>query len=85
VGKPHGNDYYIADPVAACVDSAKLQMGMLHILLSDGAQRAKKIVAEYKPQFASKEDYLAYVDSLHCTGDRITYGQDGVAKVNVGV
>ena len=85
VGKAHGNDYYIADPVAACVDSAKLQMGMLHILLSDGAQRAKKIVAEYKPQFAGKEAYLAYVDSLNCKGDRITYGQDGIAKVNIGI
>ena len=85
VGTAHGNDYYIADPVAACVDSAKLQLEMLHILLQNGAQRAKKIVAEYKPQFASKEDYLAYMDSLNCSGDRIVYGEDGVAKVNVGV
>ena len=81
-GTAHGSDYYIEDPEAACVASAKMQMAMLYILLSDGAKRAKAIIENYKPLFASKEDYFAYVDSLNKTGDRIAYGESGEARVN---
>lgn len=82
-GKGHGNDYQIADPIAACVGSAKMQLGMLLILLSDDAKRAKEIIASYKAPFASKEEYLAFMDSLARTGDRITYLEDGTAKVDI--
>ncbi|MBE6872261.1 MAG: amidohydrolase [Ruminococcaceae bacterium] len=82
-GTGHGMDYYIVDPVAACVDSAKLQIMMLNILLGNNAERAKSIIAEYKPQFASKEEFLAYVDSLNDSGDRIEYLEDGTAKVRI--
>ena len=50
---------------------------MLWLLMKDGAERARKIVAEYKPLFESKEAYLAYMDSLNADGDRIVYKQDG--------
>ena len=82
-GTGHGKDYHIENPVAACVDCAKMQLGMLLILLSDGGKRAKKVIEEFKPQFASKEDYLAFVDELNSSGDRIEY-EDGVAaRVNI--
>ena len=77
-GTSHGNDYYIADPEAACVACAKLQLEMLSLLLSDGAERAKKIVEEFEPQFESGRAYLDYIDSLNCTGDRIEYGENEV-------
>ena len=84
VGRSHGNNYEIKDPIAACVASAKLQLGMLLILLRDGAKRAKQVIAEFKPVFASKEAYLSYVDSLNSTGDRIKYDDDGkTARVNM--
>ena len=82
-GTGHGSDYYIVDPVAACVSSAKMQLAMLNILLGDDAKRAKKIIAEFKPQFASKEEYLNYIDKLNMSGDRIEYAEDGTAKVNL--
>lgn len=82
-GKGHGNDYYIVDPVAACVGSAKMQLGMLLILLSDGAKRAKAIIENYEAPFASAAEYLAFMDSLARTGDRITYLDDGTAKVDI--
>lgn len=82
-GKSHGNDYQIVDPVAACVDCAKLQLGMLLILLSDGASRAKEIIDNYQAPFASKEEYLTFMDSLSRNGDRITYTEDGIAKVDI--
>ncbi|MBO5968510.1 MAG: amidohydrolase [Clostridia bacterium] len=81
-GTSHGNDYYIVDPVAACIASAKLQLSMLSLLLSNGAERAKKIVEEFEPQFESAKAYLDYIDSLNCTGDRIEYSE-GEAHVNL--
>ncbi|MBQ2862993.1 MAG: amidohydrolase [Clostridia bacterium] len=82
-GTAHGMDYYIADPVAACVDNAKFQLAMLTLLLCDGAKRAKEIIEGFKPQFESKEAFLAYVDSLYDSGDRIEYLADGTAKVRI--
>ena len=83
-GRSHGNNYEVVDPVAACVGSAKLQLGMLLILLSNGAERAKKVIAEYKPLFKSKDAYLQFMDSLYQEGDRITYNDDEtIAKVNL--
>lgn len=81
VGTGHGADYAIADPDAACVQNAKWQVVMLAMLLESNAARAKQIVAEAKPLFASKEEFFAYTDSLTCAGDRITYRDDGSAEV----
>ena len=75
-GKDHGNNYYIADPERACVGSAKMQMGLLLSLLENGAERAKKIISEFKPLFASKEDYLNFIDDINSSGDRIVYSED---------
>ncbi len=75
-GTSHGNDYYIEDPMKACVGSAKLQLGMLYLLLSDGAERALKIKNEFTPMFSSKEDYLSYINALNKNGDRIKYTED---------
>jgi hypothetical protein len=72
------------DPVAACVGSAKMQLGMLLLLMENGAQRAKQVIAEYKPLFESKEAYLQYMDSLNKSGDRIVYNEDEtVAQINL--
>ena len=51
------------------------------LALGNGAERAKKIVEEYKSLFATKEEYLAYVDALNSSGDRIVYNDDGTANV----
>lgn len=77
VGTGHGSDFYIADPYAACVDSARWQLGMLKLLLENGAERAKAIIKDFTPLFKSKEDYLEYVSALNCSGDRIQYSKNG--------
>lgn len=79
----HGDNYCIKDPYTACVKSAKWQVAMLVLLLENGAARAKEIIANFKPQFASKEEYLEFIDSINCRGDRIVYNQDGTATVNI--
>ena len=82
-GTGHGNDYYIVDPIKACVESAKWQVGMLYLLLKDNAERAKKIISEFKPLFKNKEEYFEYLSSIECEGDRITYTNDGTATVKL--
>jgi len=80
-GKSHGNDYRIVDPNAACVDNAKWQLTMLRLLLENDAARARKILADFKPQFASKKEYLDFIDSLNDEGDRIAYREDGTVEI----
>lgn len=82
-GRSHGSNYEIVDPVAACVDCAKWQLAMLKLLLGDDAKRAKQIIADFKPMYESKAAYLAYVDSLNDSGDRIVYREDGSAEVRL--
>lgn len=82
VGDAHADNYYISDPVSACLDSAKWQLAMLKLLLEDNAARAKRIKASFKPRFASKDEYLAFLDNLFCEGDRITYTDTG-AEVKI--
>ncbi|MBO7310067.1 MAG: hypothetical protein J6U86_01595, partial [Clostridia bacterium] len=82
-GKSHGNDYHIADVDAACVNSARWQLCMLCMLLKDNAERAYKIIEEYTPLFSSKNEFLAFMDSLNTSGDRISYNEDGTASVKL--
>ena len=57
---------------------------MITLLLQNGGERARKIADEFEPPFASVEEYLKYVDSLECRGDRIVYNEDKtVASVNL--
>ena len=83
IGTGHGNDYCINDPETACVSSAKMQLGMLYLLLRNGAERAKQIVADFKPAFASKEAYLSYVDGINRDGNRLVYREDGIVEAMV--
>jgi len=82
-GVDHGATYHIADPEKACVKSAKFQLGMLYLLLSDNAKRANEIIAAFKPAFSSKEEYFAYLDTFYSEGDRITYRDDGIAEIRL--
>ena len=82
VGTPHGMDYQIADPASACVNSACLQLAMINVLLRDGAERAKRVIAEHKPIFESKKAYFEYIDSFASSGDRIEYSENS-AKIKL--
>lgn len=82
VGMAHGADYFIEKPERACVDSAKLQVELAYTLLSNEAERAKRIIAGYKPEFSSKEEYFEYIDAISSEGDRISYS-DGKAEVKL--
>ena len=77
IGVSHGADYYIENPQLACVGSAKWQLELLNILLKDGGARANEIIKNFKPRFASKEEYFKTIDALSSGGERITYTDDG--------
>ena len=55
---------------------------MLRLLLENGAERAKHILADFKPLFPSKQEYFEYIDSFTRTGDRITYS-DSDAQISL--
>ena len=80
-GNAHGNDYRICDPELACVGSAKWQMAMILLLLGNGAERARRIVADFRPKFASAKEFLDFQDSLNASGERISYREDGSAEI----
>ncbi|MBO7344664.1 MAG: amidohydrolase [Clostridia bacterium] len=81
-GTSHGSDYYLVDPMKACVGSAKVQLVMLSLLLKDDAKRAKEIIANFEPRFKSKKEFLDYCDAIFAEGDRIIY-EDGKATVKL--
>lgn len=84
VGRGHGSNYEIKDPILACITSAKWQLAMLFILLDNNAEKAKQVISEFKPQFSSKEEFLSFVDSLNKKGERIEYNEDEtVIKINL--
>ncbi len=82
-GTSHGNNYQIVDPETACVGSAKWQLALAKLLLENGAARAKRIIAEFRPQFASAKEYLDYMDALNCCGDRVEYREDGTVSAKL--
>ncbi len=82
-GTSHGADYFIKDPEMACVNSAKIQLIMLTLLLQNDAERAKQIVKDFVPPFASKEEYLGYIDDITSCGDRITYHEGNIVEINL--
>lgn len=79
MGNGHGNNFYIIDGETACVKSAEAQLVLLSVLLKNDAKKAKDIIANYKPEFASMQDYFDFVDKLNIDEEVVTY--DGENKV----
>ena len=65
------------------MDAAKWQLGMAKLLLENDAARAKQVIAEFKPEFPSKEAYLDYMDSLNTSGKRISALDENTLAVKI--
>lgn len=78
----HSVNFDFIDREKATATSAKWQLEMLYLLLKDNAERAKDIIANYQPKFASKQEYCDYLESVFQSGDRIKY-EDGFATVKI--
>ncbi len=79
VGKSHGSDYYITDGDTACIKSAEAQLVLLSVLLKDNAKRARDIIANYKPPFASKQEYFDFVDNINLDQEAVVYKDEKTA------
>ena len=76
-GKGHGNDFRITDPDSACVKPAKVLLGIVERLLSQDAQKAKQVIEEYEPAFASPKELFAYMEKMTMDCQGVTYEEDG--------
>ena len=74
-------DYRIADPESAVVESAKVQLILLGMLMSDDAAKAKEVLQNAKPRFATREEYCAAQDALILDSRAVTYGEEGTATL----
>ncbi|HCS72359.1 MAG TPA: amidohydrolase [Clostridiales bacterium] len=82
VGTGHGNNYYIEDPEKACVNSAKCQLIMLYMLLSDNARKAKKVIAEKDVRYLSKQAYFEAIDAITQDKKAVIYNEDGTVLLD---
>lgn len=82
-GAAHGPTYRIADFDSACMDSAKAQVMIIRRLLQNNAESAISIIENAKPQFSSKAEYTAYLDSQFSQRDAVIYGEDGKVMLDI--
>ena len=73
VGSFHGNDMYVTKPEVAVVQSAELQYVMLHTFLDDDAKNARELIDNYKPDFATYQEYFDFADSLNLDVDAVSH------------
>ena len=76
-GPAHSDDYRIASVEKACLNSVKVQLVLLELLLQDGAAEAQSIVDNYTPVYDSVEAYLKDLDRLMIDKEAVEYREDG--------
>jgi len=81
-GTGHGNDYRIQDHENACVNSAKCQLLMLHMLLSNDAEEAKKVIEEKELRYKSKAEFFEAIDSIIQDKTAVIYNEDGTVTLD---
>jgi len=84
IGNSHGSEYYITDPDLACVTSAAIQLVFLVMALRNGGEKAKSVIENYKPAFASMQEYFDFVDKLALDCDAVTYNGQYEASLTFG-
>ena len=76
-GMGHGNDYKISDVESACVDSAKAQFVLLHMLMENDACEAKSVIANKNLRYQSYTEYFTAIDKLIIDKEAVKYQEDG--------
>ena len=76
-GPAHSDDYRIESVDRACMNSVKVQLLLLELLLQNNAAEAQSIVDNYTPVYNSLEAYLRDLDRLMIDKDAVEYGDDG--------
>ncbi len=81
-GVSHGIDYRVIRPYDACVNGAKAEVGLAYELLKNGAEKAKEVIANFKPVFSSVDEYLEHKNSLNLNKDTVVYNDDGTITID---
>lgn len=81
-GTSHGKDYFIKDAYNACVNSAKLQLGLIRKLLENDAKKAKEVMKNFTPTFKSVDEYLKHKKSLNMNKETVVFNQDGTITID---
>jgi len=76
-GAGHTAEYVAEDPYTGCVKNAKLQTGVLALLLSNNAKRAKEVIAQKEVLYKSRQEYVEALDKFTFCGDAVIYNEDG--------
>ncbi len=82
-GTGHGADYSIADPFAACIRPAQMQLAMLALLLEDGAARARAAVDAARPSLMSFDEYFESMRRFELERDMVRYESDGAVTLQL--
>ena len=80
-GPDHSKDYYITDPVTACVGSAKVQAAILVRLLENEGTEAKRILSEGRQDYPTIPEYLAQIDALCMDKQAVVYDAERGAQL----
>ena len=82
-GAGHSPAFRIADFDSACMDSAKAQAAIIRKLLENGAEKAKYVVENAAVRFKSREEYVAYIESLFVDKEAVVYREDGTVLLDI--
>ena len=80
-GTDHSKDYYITDPVMACVVSAKVQCAMLVRLLENDGAEAKRVLNEGRQDYPTIPEYLAQIDAMCIDKQAVVYDEERGTKL----
>jgi amidohydrolase len=80
-GRTHGNNYYINNPEEACINPTKMIMGMISLLLSNNAERAKEIIDKQEVRYSSKTAYFDAINKFVVDKEMLNYAEDGSIKL----
>ena len=70
-------DFYIVDPEEACINPAKMIMGMIYLLLSNNAERKKKYWPKRIFDILPGKNILKILTGLCRIRTLVTYKGDG--------
>ena len=80
-GTAHGDDYRVANPDVAYIDSTRYITAMAFTLLADGGAELIKIKENHKPVFENYKAYFDYIDALYSNRELVSYDGDSAAVV----
>lgn len=82
--KNHHVSFCVEDPETAIVYHAVVLAAMAGVLLENGGEKAKQVIAEYTPIFSSVKEYCEDMDKLCATKQAVAYDRDGGATLQWG-